>query len=333
MKYEFKMHGVSVRSTGAGQVALSLDAGGVVLDTHDFVALSRMLQAVALVQSSAAPDGARQPGQPAQQDGAGPAAAVVISVPARSPGRPATDATGGTPVTAAQATGPAAAVRGPGRPRTSVAGSSAPAKAPAPAKAAAQPDHTSTAPTGPGPGRPRRAVLGHGLAMPGDASAKVRRKPGPKPRVRDASAPLPAAPGRLRQATLGVVATGAPPPREGPARGRRRVVAPGEDTAARRGGPRFIDLVDGWMKLNPGAKTREEIVRAAIDNGWTEVAKAKHLVDTTIPRFREIFLKNTDGSYVRRAEKELRLPAVPGKVNRRRGGVETRVAGTTTEAQ
>ena len=82
------------------------------------------------------------------------------------------------------------------------------------------------------------------------------------------------------------------------------------------------------MKLNPGAKTREEIVRAAIDNGWTEVAKAKHLVDTTIPRFREIFLKNTDGTFVRRAEKEMRLPAVAGKVNRRRGGVETPVAGS-----
>lgn len=82
-------------------------------------------------------------------------------------------------------------------------------------------------------------------------------------------------------------------------------------------GREFAALVVEWMASNPGPRTQDEIVAAAQQKGWTTRENARHLVETSLPRYRELFARHIDGTLQRRAD-FLPNVVVAGKVHRRR---------------
>ncbi len=93
-------------------------------------------------------------------------------------------------------------------------------------------------------------------------------------------------------------------------------VAPAQRTPLMQG-REFAALVVEWMAKNPGPRTQDEIVLAAQIKGWTTRENARHLVETSLPRYREIFARHVDGTLQRRAD-FLPNVVVAGKVHRRR---------------
>jgi hypothetical protein len=353
MSFQFQIHGVGVRGDGTGPISLSWVGGDATLEAADFADLVRLLHVVAALQGTAiVPPGAvqplRVPGRPkalptsnTATELAGSTAAAVSRAPTRVSGRPAQDRPVATPAPAAKP-GPVAHAEPPlkAEPATATAsakpgrlrqGTKAQMLAPTAAKVG---DAAQL------PGRPRQ-VTGPAVAAKQPAKPKSDDLPGRPAKATLGVAPVarasatatsPELPGRPRQATLGVEQKTPPPQAAGKPTGtgatdhgakqRERSDA----TGPRRAGPRFIDHVSAWMRANPGPKTRDELVSAAIDDGWTDAAKAAHLVDTTVPRHRDLFFKNTDGTFVLRAERESRNPAKPGRRIKRRGGIELPVS-------
>jgi hypothetical protein len=83
---------------------------------------------------------------------------------------------------------------------------------------------------------------------------------------------------------------------------------------------RLVDQFDGWMKNNPGPRSRDELIQVGIDAGWLGVEDAKRVFNMCMSRERDLFIRTVDGStetYIRRAE-ALAPSSAPGKVIRRR---------------
>jgi hypothetical protein len=74
------------------------------------------------------------------------------------------------------------------------------------------------------------------------------------------------------------------------------------------------------MRENPGPKTMEELVRAATSGAWAvpEGADVRRTLETAVPRHRDLFVRQIDGTFIRRAELEA-VTTVLGKLTRKRG--------------
>ena len=306
MSFEIKIHGITLSARTDGRVGIAVENGSRTLSAVEFGGLVRLLDAVSgLVAQQGAAGTQAAPPAPAAAVVVAPApasaaaAAEPAAVPARrGPGRPRKILTTPAAAVAAPAADASAPVkRGPGRPRKILT---------TPAAAVAAPAADGAAPIKRGPGRPRKNPLPVAAAAPAVGAAPIKRGPG-RPR-KDATA----APATAR--------AGDAPAKRGPGRPRKDAapVAPKVAAAARAAkAPSLRDQLDAWMQQNPGPKTIGELVQAAVDGQWPVKGNVQKLVETTVPRLHEAFLRTPDGAFVRRGEIE---QAKPGKIVLRRRG-------------
>ena len=147
-----------------------------------------------------------------------------------------------------------------------------------------------------------------------------------------AEAPAKRGPGRPRKNPLPEAATAAAeapaaaaeaPVKRGPGRPRKSPLAatPVAPVARAKAGPsqsaQLTEKLDKWMQENPGPKTIAELAQAAVDGQWLDKGDVRRVVETTVPRLRETFVRAPDGTFQRRADLE---QAIPGKLVRRRRG-------------
>ena len=53
------------------------------------------------------------------------------------------------------------------------------------------------------------------------------------------------------------------------------------------------------MQENPGPKTIAELAQAAVDGQWLDKGDVRRVVETTVPRLRETFVRAPDGTFQR----------------------------------
>ncbi|MFZ4576811.1 MAG: hypothetical protein ACOYOB_00335 [Myxococcota bacterium] len=339
MTFEVKMHGVTITAHEDGQVALHVGGASVLMSAADFSSIVRVLEAVAsLVAGPAWTASPASPAFPAVShpsisrdlrvgatDSARIGNAHAVLPATRGPGRPRKHP---LPVVFA---GEVPVKRGPGRPR----------KHPLPVAVAGE------IPIKRGPGRPRK----HPLPIAVAGETPIKRGPGrprkhPLPVLVAGEIPVKRGPGRPRKHPLPVLVAGEAPVKRGPGRPRKNplpvsatgtpraegsvAVAPSSAPVAairkervRTGAPtgnQVRDQLDKYMRENPGPKTMEELVRAATTGAWAvpEGADARRTLETAVPRHRDLFVRQIDGTFIRRAELEA-VTTVPGKLTRKRG--------------
>lgn len=182
--------------------------------------------------------------------------------------------------------------------------------------AAAAPASTPVAAASGLPGRPRTIPLGSGTAKaaatPTAPLAAVAAAAADKPKEKGK-------PGRPRKNPVVAAAPVAAAAASTAPTAEKSAAAP----KASRGRPqRLVDQFDGWMKENPGPKTREELIKVAVDNGWLTPEDSKRLFAVCMNRERALFNRVIEGGtevYIRRAEANQTSPA-PGKIVRHPGG-------------
>ncbi|MBI5610911.1 MAG: hypothetical protein HY902_18715 [Deltaproteobacteria bacterium] len=211
--------------------------------------------------------------------------------------------------------------------------SAAPPAAPAPAAATGEVKKPGRPIGGPqprqdnAPGRPRTVALGAAAPAP-VATPAAEPTAGAGASSAAGQPKKPALPGRPRSQPVGELSA-SPAPAEAPP--KAAAAAPSAPAAkpvtkvpaqpapkARTG--RLVDQLDGWMKSNPGPRSREELIQVSIDAGWLNADDAKRVFNMCMSRERELFIRTVDGStemYIRRAE-ALAPSSAPGKVVRRR---------------